>query len=129
MSRTFVIAAAVLAFIGVGLGAFGAHALSAHFDANPSLEATYHTGTQYHIYHALALLGAAWAYGQFESQRKLIRWAGIFFIAGIVLFSGSLYLLAIFNLRWMGAIAPFGGASFLAGWALIAAAAFRSSRT
>ncbi|MFN8527821.1 MAG: DUF423 domain-containing protein [Anaerolineae bacterium] len=129
MSRTFVIAAAVFAFLGVAAGAFGTHALRAHFDANPALEDTFHTGTQYHIYHALALLGTAWAYSHFETQRKLIRWAGIFFIAGIVLFSGSLYLLAIFNLRWMGAIAPFGGAAFLAGWALIAAAAFRSSRT
>lgn len=125
MTRSFVILAAVFAFLGVGAGAFGTHALRAHFDANPGLEETFRTGTLYHLVHALALFGTGWAASYFRSQRRLIRWSGYCFAAGIILFSGSLYVLAVFNFRLMGAVAPLGGAAFLAGWALLAVAIWR----
>ncbi|MDX2161812.1 MAG: DUF423 domain-containing protein [bacterium] len=126
MTRVFTAAAAIFAFLGVAAGAFGTHALRAHFDVNPALEETYRTAALYHLVHALALFGLGWAADRFDGQRGLIRIAGIAFAVGIIAFSGSLYALAIFNLRAMGAVAPVGGAAFLAGWALLAAAALRT---
>jgi uncharacterized membrane protein YgdD (TMEM256/DUF423 family) len=117
LDRTFVLFGAGLAFLAVALGAFGAHGLAAHFQANPDLEATYHTAVQYHMFHALALLALAWATAHWQSP--LFAWAGVAFIAGIVLFSGSLYLLSITGARWLGAVAPLGGLALLAGWALL----------
>ena len=112
MSRTFIITAALLGLSGVGLGAFGAHSLAALLEANDRAT-TFDTATQYHLIHALALLASAWLPGQWA------RRAGWLFILGVILFSGSLYLLAIFNLRFMGAVAPFGGLALMAGWACI----------
>ena len=117
MDRTFTLFGAGLAFLAVALGAFGAHSLAAHFQANPDLEPTFHTAVQYHMIHALALLALAWATTRWESP--LFAWAGVAFIVGIVLFSGSLYLLSITGTRWLGAITPFGGIAMLAGWALL----------
>jgi uncharacterized membrane protein YgdD (TMEM256/DUF423 family) len=114
--------AALLAFIGVALGAFGAHGLAAVLEAN-GRESTFRTANQYHLIHALALIGVAWAGTVWPGT--LVRWTGYLFLVGIVLFSGSLYLLAIFNLGFMGAVAPLGGAAFLAGWLCLAAAASR----
>jgi uncharacterized membrane protein YgdD (TMEM256/DUF423 family) len=116
MTRMFIISAALLGLSGVGLGAFGAHGLAAVLAANERA-ATFDTAVQYHLIHALALLITA----LLDEQRPgpWTRRAGWLFILGAILFSGSLYLLAIFNLRFMGAVAPFGGAALMAGWACL----------
>ncbi|HEX2908443.1 MAG TPA: DUF423 domain-containing protein [Phototrophicaceae bacterium] len=123
MQRTFVAIASILAFLGVALGAFGAHGLAAVLAANGRAD-TFDTANQYHLLHALALLGTAEALTRWPG--RLTHWAGYLFILGIVLFSGSLYLLAIFDLRFMGAIAPFGGVALLGGWACLGLAAWRN---
>lgn len=122
MMRIFLIAAGLLGAAGVALGAFGAHGLSAYFEANPGTEDTFRTGVQYHLIHAVALIGAAWAVSYFPS--RWTRLAGWLFIIGVMLFSGSLYLLSLAGLRFMGAVAPLGGAALIAGWLCLALAAW-----
>ncbi|MBK8022068.1 MAG: DUF423 domain-containing protein [Chloroflexi bacterium] len=118
MSKTFVLLAAIFGFLGVGLGAFGTHTLGAIWDARPDDRAIYETGSQYHLIHAAVLLGAAYVVSAVApSGRRWARAAGWLFAAGIILFSGSLYLLSVLDLRFMGAIAPIGGVLLLAGWA------------
>lgn len=109
--------AAILAGLAVAFGAFGAHGLKGRLD--PELLAIFEVGVRYQMYHALGILAAA---ALAPERLKLI--AGLFG-AGIVLFSGSLYLLAVTDVRWLGAITPFGGLCFLAGWAAFAAAVRR----
>ena len=121
MSRIFVILAAISAFVGVAAGAFGAHALKTRLP--PDLLAVFDTATRYQMLHALALFAAAWV-----GERWPGRWApaaGWLFVAGTVLFSGSLYLLSLSGVRWLGAITPVGGLAFLAGWLCLAMAAAR----
>jgi uncharacterized membrane protein YgdD (TMEM256/DUF423 family) len=125
MPRTFILLAAAFACVGVALGAFGAHGLSATLTAN-GREGTFRTANQYHMIHALALLGIAWAITQYPNS-SLVVWAGYLFVAGLLLFSGSLYILSIFNIGIMGAVAPFGGAALVGGWALLFVAAWRGS--
>ncbi len=120
--RTFILLAAIFGFLGVALGAFGVHALRPTLEASGRVD-TYETAVQYQLYHALALLGAAWAAERWPG--RLTRAAGWLFVLGIVLFSGSLYILAIGTVRFMGAVAPLGGAAFLAGWACLGLAAWR----
>lgn len=117
MNRIFLILASLFGFLAVGIGAFGAHALEAHFDANPEREPTYETAVQYQMFHVVGLLVVATLAGQHSNGR--LRAAGWLFVVGIMLFSGSLYVLAVFQISWMGAVAPLGGLSFLAGWALL----------
>jgi uncharacterized membrane protein YgdD (TMEM256/DUF423 family) len=124
MTRTFAMLAAVVGFTGVALGAFGAHGLAAHFEANPNLEPTFQTASEYHLVHALALVAAAWAAERWPG--RLTGAAGWLFLLGVLLFSGSLYVLSIFNVRFMGAVAPLGGLSLLAGWACLGLAAWRA---
>jgi uncharacterized membrane protein YgdD (TMEM256/DUF423 family) len=114
MESTFIILAAIAGFLGVAIGAFGAHSLARHFQAHPNVEPSFKTGVQYHFYHALALLGVAWASGRWSSG--LIPVAGYLFVIGIVVFSGSLYALALTGNRKLGAITPLGGLAFLTGW-------------
>lgn len=123
MNRTFLAVAAGLGFLAVGIGAFGAHALEAHFAANPEREPTYATAVQYQMFHVVGLLAVAYLEGQRGSALK--RAAGWCFVAGTVLFCGSLYVLAVFQVSAMGAVAPLGGVSFLVGWALLGVSAFR----
>ena len=104
-----------LALLAVAAGAFGAHALRARVPVE--LLAVFETGARYHMYHALALLAVAWASQAWPGPA--VTAAGWLFVGGIVLFSGSLYLLALTGVRWLGAITPIGGAAFLAGWALL----------
>lgn len=125
MARRFILLAAAFAFLGVALGAFGAHGLAAALTAS-GREGTFRTANLYHMVHALALLGAAWAVTQYPNNR-LVMWAGYLFVAGILLFSGSLYLLAIFDIGIMGAVAPLGGLALLGGWALLFVAAWRGA--
>ena len=115
--NAWLIVAAVNGFLAVAFGAFAAHGLSGKIDAH-ALQ-TFETGARYHMYHALAIgLAAITARG--VALANLSAW---FFLAGIVLFSGSLYLLAVTGVRTLGIITPFGGLSFLIGWALLAWAA------
>lgn len=122
VGRVFWTLGCVLALAAVGAGAFGAHALRDRLPAD--LLAVFETAARYQMYHALALLavGAAASRG---TGTQLIT-AGWLFVAGIVLFSGSLYLLALTGERWLGAVTPLGGAAFLAGWTLLALAGWRT---
>ncbi len=101
----------VLGFLGVALGAFGAHALKAK--VSPEMLAVWHTGVLYHLIHALVLLALA-LYA--KATGVDIRWGARFFAVGILLFSGSLYALTLSGIRPLGAITPLGGAAFLLGW-------------
>lgn len=121
MQRTFLALASISALISVAAGAFGAHALRARLA--PDLLAVFETGARYQMYHALGLLGVAWAASRLPVG--LPAAAGWLFVAGTVLFSGSLYVLALTGARWLGAATPVGGVAFLAGWACLAWAALR----
>lgn len=124
MERRFFALGAMLAMIGVAAGAFGAHALKSRLA--PDMLAIFEVGVRYQLVHALALLAVAWAITRWPGRMAL--YAGALFIAGIVLFSGSLYLLALTGERSLGAITPFGGVAFLAGWACLAWAPWRSNQ-
>ncbi len=120
MDRTFAALGALSAGISVAAGAFGAHALRAR--VSPDLLAVFETAARYQMYHALGLVAAAWAT---ERAPGAAAWAGWLFVAGTVLFSGSLYALALSGVRALGAITPFGGIAFIAGWIALAVAALR----
>ncbi len=122
MDRVFFLLGSFMAGLGVALGAFGAHGLRDRLSAD--LLATFETGVRYQVYHALALLAVAWAVTRWPASR-LPPIAGWLFVAGTVLFSGSLYLLAVTGVRLFGAITPFGGVAFIAGWACLLVAAWR----
>lgn len=113
MDKAFALAGSLSAFLAVAAGAFGAHALRARL--SPDLLAAFETGARYQMFHALALLLVAWAVTRWPGTP--VRAAGWLFIGGTVLFSGSLYLLALTGARWLGAVTPLGGLLFLAGWA------------
>jgi uncharacterized membrane protein YgdD (TMEM256/DUF423 family) len=117
MDRTFLLVAAVSGFLGVALGAFGAHGLRGRL--SPDMLAVFETGVRYQMYHALALLAVAAAIGRLGDARLLLV-AGWSFVAGMVLFSGSLYLLALGGITALGAITPIGGLALLVGWASLA---------
>jgi uncharacterized membrane protein YgdD (TMEM256/DUF423 family) len=122
MDRLFVIVGAASGFIAVAAGAFGAHALKARLA--PEMLAAFETGARYQMFHALALLAVAWVATHWPSRATSA--SGWCFVAGTVLFSGSLYLLALTGARGLGAITPFGGVLFLAGWLLLGVAAWRA---
>jgi uncharacterized membrane protein YgdD (TMEM256/DUF423 family) len=119
MDRTFLLIGALAGFIGVALGAFGAHGLRSRLSAD--MLAVFETGVRYQMYHALAILVVALAAARLDGW--LLRAAGWLFTGGIVLFSGSLYALALSGLTVLGAVTPIGGLAFLAGWACLAIAA------
>jgi uncharacterized membrane protein YgdD (TMEM256/DUF423 family) len=120
-TRTLAVLGAVSGFLAVALGAFAAHGLKARLE--PELLTIFETGARYQIYHALAMFVAAWA--ATVARAPLAHWAGRCFVLGTVVFSGSLYALALTGLRWLGAITPFGGVLLLAGWVLLALAFLR----
>ncbi|WP_223635427.1 DUF423 domain-containing protein [Corallococcus sp. EGB] len=123
MMRWWIVVGAVNGFLSVAAGAFGAHALKSRLPQD--LQVIFETGARYHMYHALALV----AVGLLGTVRPspLLESAGWAMLAGIVLFSGSLYALSLSGVRVLGAITPLGGLGFLAGWALLAVAAWRSA--
>ena len=118
MDRTFLLLGALAGFIGVAVGAFGAHGLRTRLSAE--MLAVFETGVRYQMYHALAILIVALAAARLDGW--LIRAAGWLFTVGIVLFSGSLYALALSGITILGAVTPIGGLAFLAGWACLAIA-------
>jgi uncharacterized membrane protein YgdD (TMEM256/DUF423 family) len=118
---TFVRLGAIGGFLGVALGAFGAHALRDRI--SPDLLAVYQTGVQYHLVHALALLFVGLLAEHLPgAASRMARVSGTLFAIGILLFSGSLYALALTGVRKLGIITPFGGVCFLTGWALLVVA-------
>ncbi len=123
MDRTFLALGAISAAISVAAGAFGAHALKARL--SPDLLAIFETGARYEMYHALGLVAAAWAGARAPAAAGAAAWAGWLFLAGTVLFSGSLYALALTGVRSLGAVTPFGGVAFIAGWIALAVAGLR----
>src|SRR5438128_4402731 len=115
MDRTFFLIGAIFGFLGVAFGAFGAHGLRSRL--SPEMLAVFETGVRYHMYHALALLLTGLILARMDGW--LIHAAGWAFAIGIVLFSGSLYLLAVTGTTMFGAITPIGGVAFLVGWACL----------
>ncbi|MGE3521161.1 MAG: DUF423 domain-containing protein [Vicinamibacterales bacterium] len=118
--RTFMFIGALFAFVGVGLGAFGAHGLRGRLSAE--MLAIFETAVRYQMYHALALLLTAAATTRLEGRAVIV--AGWSFTAGILIFSGSLYALALTGVTTLGAVTPIGGVAFLAGWIALMVAAF-----
>lgn len=116
--------AAVFGATGVALGAFGAHALAARL--SPALLATWRTAVDYQLLHALALLAVVLL--ATHSGGAMLRRAGWAFVAGVLLFSGSLYVLALDGPRWLGPVTPIGGVLLVLGWVLLAVHAVRSPR-
>jgi uncharacterized membrane protein YgdD (TMEM256/DUF423 family) len=124
MKRNFLVAGALLAAIAVIGGAFGAHFLKTKL--TPESLQTFETAVRYQIYHAFALLAVGILYASFPG--KLLKWSGNLFVAGIILFSGSLYVLCgLSSIKWIGAITPVGGLCFIMGWILLAAACAKKS--
>ena len=122
MERIFFGLGSILAGIAVGLGAFGAHGLRGIL--SPEDLVIFETGVRYQMYHALALLGVAWAVTQWETT--LLEWSGWLFVLGILVFSGSLYILVLTGQRWLGAVTPLGGLALILGWVLLASAVLRA---
>jgi uncharacterized membrane protein YgdD (TMEM256/DUF423 family) len=116
MERIFVGLGALLAFVAVALGAFGAHALAGRVSTGDL--AVFETAVRYQMYHALALFAVAWAGERWPARPA--HAAGWLFLAGITVFSGSLYLLVLTGERWLGAVTPVGGLLLLTGWGVMA---------
>ena len=122
-AKLFLILGGINAALVVMLGAFGAHGLREKLSAE--MLAVYQTGVHYHLFHALGLMVVGLAATQITGSVYL-KWSGWLMLAGVVLFSGSLYLLSITGLRWLGAVTPFGGLSFIVAWMLFVVAFFKT---
>lgn len=122
-TRMFLVVGSTSAFLAVAAGAFGAHALRDRLD--DSLLAVFETGVRYQMYHALALLAVAWVMDRWGGG--LVVWSGWLFVAGTVVFSGSLYLLALTGQRLFGAVTPVGGVALLAGWVALLVGIIRAA--
>ncbi|RIV26792.1 DUF423 domain-containing protein [Fibrisoma montanum] len=119
--KFFIQAGAVLGLLGVGLGAFGAHALRTMLEASGRSD-TFETAVKYQFYHALALLAVGILMQLLSANPaavRLLNWAGYSFLGGVLIFSGSLYILCFTGVTWLGAITPIGGVFMIAGWALL----------
>ena len=125
MQSVFLFLSAVCGLTGVAMGAFGAHGLKAIL--TPEMLAVYKTAVDYQMWHALGL-GLIAVFRQQTPESALLKWAGWLMFVGIVLFSGSLYLLAILNAKWLGMITPLGGVAFLAAWIYVIIFAFKSTK-
>ena len=121
--KGILITGSLLGALGVMIGAFGAHGLADLLEANNRLD-TFETAVKYHMYHALALLLTGILF--FNIPAKPLRLAGLFFTIGILIFSGSLYILCLTNISWLGAITPIGGLFLIAGWLSLGHGIFHS---
>ncbi len=119
-ARALVIVGALLGMFAVVAGTFAAHVLDKNLD--PKMLNTFEVAVRYHMYHALSVLVTAWAYTRWPGRMPQL--AGWFFVAGAVLFSGSLYLLVATGAKWLGMVAPIGGSAFLVGWLMLALTPF-----
>ena len=124
MAKLFIIIGSLSMSISVALGALGAHALKEKL--SEKLLATFKTGVEYQLYHSLALIAVGILLLYFK-KGALFNWSGYLFIAGILLFSGSLYLLALASAKWAGPITPLGGLSFIVAWLLLALAVWKAA--
>ena len=122
MAKLFITLASLSGMLAVCFGAFGAHALRDRLD--DYLMGVFETAVQYHFYHALALL-AVGVIALNQPQTVMLKSAGWLFLTGTIIFSGSLYILALTGTKWLGAITPLGGLAFVAGWACLAAAGWK----
>jgi uncharacterized membrane protein YgdD (TMEM256/DUF423 family) len=122
MERALFAAGAISGAIGVAAGAFGAHGLKGRLP--PELLAAFETGARYQLVHAVAILAAAWAATRFGASAA---WGGWLLVAGTVLFSGSLYLMALTGAHRLGLVTPVGGVAFIAGWIVLAVAGLRGA--
>lgn len=123
-AKVFLLLGGINAALVVILGAFGAHELKTKMSTD--MLAVYQTGVHYHLFHALGLMVVGLVAAQIADSASL-KWSGWLMLAGIVLFSGSLYVLSVSGMRWLGAITPFGGLCFIVAWVLFVVALFRSS--
>ncbi|NBA88847.1 DUF423 domain-containing protein [Emticicia sp. CRIBPO] len=123
MNKLFLLSGAVLGFLGVGLGAFGAHALKSMLEASNRLE-TYETAVKYQFYHALFLILIGLLSKDFTAST--LKYSGYTTLAGVIIFSGSLYIICFTGIKAFGAVAPIGGTLLLAGWALLFITIFKS---
>ncbi|HPF52128.1 MAG TPA: DUF423 domain-containing protein [Draconibacterium sp.] len=115
MGKSIIMIAAILLSLAVAFGAFGAHALKTRF--SPEMLQIWKTAVEYHFYHALGLLVIGVL--TFYMPSFLLKWSAVLLVVGILLFSGSLYTMAVSGIKWLGAITPLGGISFIAGWILL----------
>lgn len=122
MQKTFFVIGAVLAFIAVGAGAFGTHGLKHKLSAE--MLDIFEVGVKYQMYHALAIILVALSFNLFANA--MMAWSGWIFLGGTILFSGSLYILALTGIKAWGAVTPIGGLLFLIGWALYAISIIKS---
>jgi uncharacterized membrane protein YgdD (TMEM256/DUF423 family) len=122
LTKNFLLLGSINAALAVGLGAFGAHGLRGKLSED--LLGTYQTGVQYHFYHALGLFAVALV-ASLLPESTLVKWSGWLMFAGIILFSGSLYVLSVTGIRWLGAITPLGGVAFISAWLLLALAVLK----
>jgi len=125
MNKNFFIIGAILGGLAVAIGAYGAHGGAKYMTAETVI--TFGKAVKYQMHHALALLIVALAYLQFSKQKKLLTFAGYSFLAGILFFSGSLYIIVFGGIK-MGYITPLGGTFFVLGWLLLAFAAFKDKK-
>jgi uncharacterized membrane protein YgdD (TMEM256/DUF423 family) len=116
-NKTFIPIAAILGAIAVGLGAFAAHGLKPLLEATGK-SAVFDTAVRYHFYHTFAILFVA-LYSKIKKENQLLNWVNWSFLFGIIVFSGSLYLLSFTGISWLGAITPIGGVFFILGWILL----------
>lgn len=121
--RLFVILGSLNMALAIAIGAFGAHGLKGKIDSN--MLANWNTGAHYHIIHAIALICIGLLLAKLGTNGSLVSTAGWLLIVGIILFSGSLYVMALTNIKVLGAITPIGGISFIIGWMLVTIAAWR----
>ena len=123
MAKLFISLAAFSGMLAVAFGAFGAHALKNRLDEYAL--GVFETAVQYHFYHSLALL-AVGLVAMYQPQSALLKSSGWLFVFGLMIFSGSLYVLALSGVKWLGAVTPLGGLAFIAGWACLAFAAWNA---
>ena len=123
MERIFFIIGAISALLGVVAGSLGAHGLKSRLSTE--MFSVFEVGVRYQMYHAFALIVTAWAQARWPSAP--VTAGGWFFVVGTILFSGSLYLLSVTGVRWLGAITPLGGVAFLVGWGCLACGVWRAS--